>query len=206
MRQRYASGRPGRASGRPDLAAHEVLVSRSAFKLLEALETFGIVIRPGQRALDLGAAPGGWTQVLAGHGAQVTAVDPALLDPRVARLPGVTCAAMTAQAYFRVAQDRFDLIVNDMRLDARESARLMVEAAALLRPGGVGLLTLKLPERAPTTPARQALATLSRGYLRRQARCLFHNRHEVTVCLTDLRRAPEHDGPPVRKSSATCRQ
>lgn len=37
--------------------------SRAAFKLLELDDLFD-VLKPGQRIIDLGAAPGGWTQVI----------------------------------------------------------------------------------------------------------------------------------------------
>ncbi|MEX1198709.1 MAG: 23S rRNA (uridine(2552)-2'-O)-methyltransferase RlmE [Pseudohongiellaceae bacterium] len=39
--------------------------SRASFKLLEIQDKDG-VIRPGMRVVDLGAAPGGWSQVVAG--------------------------------------------------------------------------------------------------------------------------------------------
>jgi 23S rRNA (uridine2552-2'-O)-methyltransferase len=51
--------------------------SRAAFKLLELDEKFGL-LKPGLRVLDLGAAPGGWTQVAAarvGAAGRVVAID-----------------------------------------------------------------------------------------------------------------------------------
>lgn len=44
------------------LAKERGYVSRAAFKLIELDRKYGI-FRPGQRVLDLGASPGGWTQV-----------------------------------------------------------------------------------------------------------------------------------------------
>ena len=41
-------------------------VSRSAFKLIEMNQKLGL-IRPGMRIVDLGAAPGGWTQAALGE-------------------------------------------------------------------------------------------------------------------------------------------
>lgn len=62
--------------------------SRAAFKLLEMDEKHRL-LRPGARVLDLGAAPGGWTQVAAeraGPGGRVVALDLLPMDP----VPGAT--------------------------------------------------------------------------------------------------------------------
>jgi len=62
--------------------------SRAAFKLLEIVRRDGLA-RPGDCAVDLGAAPGSWSQVLAGRvgkSGRVIALD--LLE--VSALPGVT--------------------------------------------------------------------------------------------------------------------
>lgn len=57
--------------------------SRSAFKLLEIQEKYHL-IRPGMQIVDLGAAPGGWSQVvvkcLKGQG-KLIAVDRLEMDP-----------------------------------------------------------------------------------------------------------------------------
>jgi 23S rRNA (uridine2552-2'-O)-methyltransferase len=55
--------------------------SRAAFKLLELDDRFHL-IRKGARVLDLGAAPGGWTQVAVRRGAaSVLATDLLPIDP-----------------------------------------------------------------------------------------------------------------------------
>ncbi|MFS8368043.1 RlmE family RNA methyltransferase [Acetobacter oryzifermentans] len=55
--------------------------SRAAFKLIELDDRFHL-IRPGMRIVDLGAAPGGWTQVLVKRGAaQVVGVDLLPVEP-----------------------------------------------------------------------------------------------------------------------------
>jgi 23S rRNA (cytidine2498-2'-O)-methyltransferase len=59
-------------------------VSRAGFKLMEALEEYPIVFKKNSEnsvALDLGAAPGGWTKVLLERGLKVVAVDPVQLAP-----------------------------------------------------------------------------------------------------------------------------
>src|SRR5579872_5197435 len=72
-------------------AKREGLRSRAAFKLIEIDDKYHL-LKPGARVLDLGAAPGGWSEVAAkrvgavdGKGA-VVATD--LLE--MAPIPGVT--------------------------------------------------------------------------------------------------------------------
>jgi 23S rRNA (cytidine2498-2'-O)-methyltransferase len=63
--------------------------SRAYLKLWEALVRARKWPGPGERCLDAGASPGGWTWALARLGAAVTAVDRAPLEDLVRALPGV---------------------------------------------------------------------------------------------------------------------
>ncbi|MCY0902251.1 MAG: methyltransferase domain-containing protein [Firmicutes bacterium] len=166
-------------------------VSRAEFKLLEALDLYPILICDGATALDLGAAPGGWTRVLRERGLHVTAVDPAVLDARVAGDPHVRHVQQSAQSFLRSTRERFAVVVNDMKMDARASCALMVQAEDCLEPGGFGVMTLKLPEKHPELTVRDSLDRLRVTYDLVGARQLFHNRSEVTVVL---RKREAHDG------------
>ncbi len=69
-------------------ASQEGYRSRAAYKLLE-IQQKDRILQPGMRVVDLGAAPGGWSQVaaqLTGKKGQVIALDLLDMDP----LPGVT--------------------------------------------------------------------------------------------------------------------
>lgn len=64
-------------------AQQQGLRSRAAFKLQELQERFDL-IRPGMTVVDLGAAPGGWSQVarpLVGSGGRVLALDILEMEP-----------------------------------------------------------------------------------------------------------------------------
>jgi 23S rRNA (cytidine2498-2'-O)-methyltransferase len=63
--------------------------SRAYLKCWEALTRLRHRPAAGERCLDAGASPGGWTWALARLGAAVTAVDRAPLDDAVAALPQV---------------------------------------------------------------------------------------------------------------------
>lgn len=175
------------AGGVRRFAREKGQISRAEFKLLEALELFGIELPTGGLALDLGAAPGGWTRVLRQRGQYVTAVDPADLHPSLKADRGVRHKQMTAEAYLANDPDTFDLIVNDMRLDARDSARLTAAYAPHLYPHGLILMTFKLPEKGRRQPIDHALNLLRQAYEITGVRQLFHNRSEITVSGTKKR-------------------
>ena len=65
--------------------------SRAYLKLWEALVRLRKWPGAGDRCLDAGASPGGWTWALARLGARVCAVDRAPLEDRIAALDGVEC-------------------------------------------------------------------------------------------------------------------
>ncbi|MGY2977923.1 SAM-dependent methyltransferase [Thermostichus sp. OS-CIW-31] len=166
-------------------------ISRSEFKLLEAIQVFQIPLVPGGQALDLGAAPGGWSRILRLYGQQVTAVDPGDLDERLSQDPGIRHHCLSAQAYLARGPGRFHLILNDMRMDGPASAHLMVAFAPHLQPQGRAVMTLKLPHQHRLRVLRQSLEILGSAFPLVRARHLFHNRSEVTLYLQQGIPAPQ---------------
>lgn len=160
-------------------------ISRSEFKLLEAMEAFGVRTESGEEALDLGAAPGGWTRVLVERGAKVHAIDTGELDARMREHRDVSFIRMRAQDVARRSGlPRFSFVVNDLRMDARDSARVMNEMLRILAPSGRAVMTVKLPRSKPVAVLEAAITILRKGYAVQGVRHLFHNRNEVTVSLT----------------------
>jgi 23S rRNA (uridine2552-2'-O)-methyltransferase len=133
-------------------ARREGFRSRAAFKLVE-IDDKHRLFKPGGRVADLGAAPGGWTQVAAkrvGPQGRVVAIDILEMDP----VPGVEFAQidfLDADAPDRLKAmlgGPADVVLSDMAANAtghRQTDHLkimaLVEAAAefageVLKPGG----------------------------------------------------------------------
>jgi 23S rRNA (uridine2552-2'-O)-methyltransferase len=165
-------------------ARREGLRSRAAFKLKE-IDDKHALLRPGQRVVDLGAAPGGWSQVAAervgaGHGArrgQVLAIDLLPMAP----IPGVEflCLDMldaTTPARLRslLRGGRADVVLSDMAAQGTGHGRTdhlrimaLAEAAAdfacsILAPGGAFLCKVFQggTERTLLEGLRRAFATV----------------------------------------------
>jgi 23S rRNA (uridine2552-2'-O)-methyltransferase len=144
-------------------AKREGYRSRSAFKLIE-IDDKHRLLKPGARVVDLGAAPGGWSQVAAervravegsGHSrGQVVAIDLLELEP----IPGVAFAHLdfmdaSAPARLRamLREGRADIVLSDMAAQGTGHTRTdhlrimgLAEAAAefaceVLVPGGAFL-------------------------------------------------------------------
>ena len=64
-------------------------VSRAELKMREIMAEFPEIFTSDKIALDIGAAPGGWTRAMAGKLEKVIAVDRAKLDPAVMALQNV---------------------------------------------------------------------------------------------------------------------
>ncbi len=89
--------------------------NRAYLKLWEALSLLEKYPKPGDNALDLGASPGGWTFVMQSLGAKVTAVDKAPLDPKIAKLPNVTCLQQSAFGLDPAKLDKtYDWVLSDV--------------------------------------------------------------------------------------------
>ena len=138
-------------------AKREGYRSRAAFKLLEIDDKYRL-LKPGMTVVDLGAAPGGWSQIAAkrvgspGKG-KVIAID--LLE--MGEIPGVAFAQLdfldadAPDKLLAMMGGRADVVMSDMAANTtghRKTDQLrivgLVEAAALfasevLNPGGTFL-------------------------------------------------------------------
>jgi 23S rRNA (uridine2552-2'-O)-methyltransferase len=136
-------------------AKHEGYRSRAAYKLIEIDERYHI-LRPGLKVVDLGAAPGGWSQVAvqrvgASHGkGTVIGIDLLEVEP-IAGADIAVLDFLTEDAPRRLAErlgGKADVVLSDMAANATGHKKTdhlrivgLVELAAefaceILAPGG----------------------------------------------------------------------
>lgn len=177
--------------GIPRLRMPREAPSRSTLKLEEALlvllqpEERGALLQAGRTAVDLGAAPGGWTWQLIQRGLHVTAVDN---GPMGEQVMASGLVEHRREDGFRYRPSRaVDLLVCDMVEQPSRIADLM---ARWLQRGDcrAAVFNLKLPMKQRFRAVQDGLSRLPardpRGtpYTVR-CRQLYHDRDEVTVAV-----------------------
>ena len=170
--------------------------SRSTLKLAEAIEIFmdrgeqSRLLRHGMTAVDLGAAPGGWTWQLVRRGIRVTAVDNGLMKGAMAKHPLVQHLRQDGFKY--TPRKAVDWLVCDIVDKPAKVAALVGEwfAVGLARHA---IFNLKLPMKQRVVALDGALngirARLDEEGInyRMMAKQLYHDREEVTVFLTRIK-------------------
>lgn len=134
-------------------ARREGYLSRAVYKLADICEEFTL-IDEGETVVDLGASPGGWTQIAlerVGEDGRVIAVDQQPIeveDDRVTEVRGDITEESTVEAIRRAAGGPVDVVVSDMApnlsgnysMDHARSVHLaqtaLDVASQVLRPGG----------------------------------------------------------------------
>lgn len=166
--------------------------SRSYLKLAEAFETFLDIqeqkswLKPGMHAVDLGAAPGGWTWQLVQRGLKVIAVDNGPLKGAAAQ--HATIKHLRQDGFRYRPRQPVDWVVCDMVEQPQRVASLMAEwiASGL---AARAIFNLKLPMKKRLEALNGALDGVrdvleKKGIrYRLQAKHLYHDREEVTVFL-----------------------
>lgn len=201
--------------GRVDLSKHphgfidpfrenkEKLVSRAEFKIMEAFSEFGI--RPPQVAIDIGAAPGGWSLFLAKKGASVIAIDSGRLEygkirdrgvkVRVAKDIGrlkinkeklkagsiVHIACGLGKAYPALRGLKVDFVGNDINAGGIDSSKAVMMYSELMKKDATLVMTLKCMHRNVERYIKEVEKALRPSFKIVRWKVLAHNRQEITL-------------------------
>ncbi len=151
--------------------------NRAYLKLWEALVQLRRWPQPGERCLDLGASPGGWTWVLAKLGAEVVAIDKAPLEPRIAALKGVSWRGESAFGLEPESVGAVDWLFSDIICYPARLLRLVERwrASGLVKNF---VCTIKFQGETDHDSAEAFAAIPGARVLH-----LHHNKHELTFLL-----------------------
>lgn len=172
--------------GIPRLRMPKDAPSRSTLKLAEAFLAFELEdqLRPGQTAVDLGAAPGGWTYQLVRRGIHVTAVDNGPMDKA---LLGFEMVEHLREDGLKYRPKRpVDWLVCDMVESPSRIARVIADWLAEGK-AAAAVFNLKLPMKRRYDELETCRALIETrldeaGFTYTlAARQLYHDREEVTV-------------------------
>jgi len=167
--------------------------SRSTLKLAEAIDVFmdrseqTRLLRSGMTAVDLGAAPGGWTWQMVKRGIRVAAVDNGPMKGVLAKHPLVE--HLKQDGFKFSPRKAVDWLICDM---VEKPAKVAELIAAWFAAGWCkhAIFNLKLPMKQRLTAVDSALNGIKKRLdeeginYRMEAKQLYHDREEITVFLT----------------------
>ncbi len=158
--------------------------SRAYLKVEEAIRWFGLALREGDVAVELGSAPGGVVYALLARGLKVTGIDPGEMATVVKANKRFTHLAMSA---FDVRESnlpkRVDWLLLDMNTEPELGLRAVEHVIKLGRMPTYGVvLTLKLNQPSFSVRIPELVNRVrSRGFGWVYAKQLTANRREITV-------------------------
>ena len=160
----------------------EVDISRAKYKLIEAISTFKLDLSKVHNALDLGAAPGGWTSVLLEKEIAVTAVDIAAMDVRLDKFKNYTNIKGNITG-LDLPEQSFDLLVADISLNSKSTATMINKASRFLKNNGYAIVTVKLAGDKVRRSIKEVKEIYQEVFEIEEVKQLFHNKDEVTMLL-----------------------
>jgi 23S rRNA C2498 (ribose-2'-O)-methylase RlmM len=177
-------------------------VSRSELKLREAFDQFGI--SGGGTAIDLGAAPGGWSAFLVQNGFKVIAIDRGDLNHDALSAVGIRVKRTGAkkavdaekllrksdiihikggfkQARSALRVKEVDLLVDDMNIQCSDTAHAVNSYLRFLKRGASLVITVKCMTRYAPRHIAEARKELGKRLSIEGIKVLPGNRQEITV-------------------------
>ncbi len=166
--------------------------SRSTLKLEEAIHWFlskkqqAELIKNGMTAVDLGAAPGGWTWQFVRRDCLVTAIDNGPMDDALMKTGMVE--HLKTDAFTYAPKKKVDWLVCDMAERPLHVSRLIARWFTSKQCNNA-IFNLKLPMKKRLASVQECITlletTLTQAGIKYniQAKHLYHDREEITVCI-----------------------
>ena len=167
--------------------------SRSTLKLDEAIKWFltpqqeSELFHLGKTAVDLGSAPGGWTWQLVQRQCLVTAIDNGPMQVELMKTGMVE--HLKTDAFTYEPDKKVDWLVCDMAERPLHVSRL-ISRWLTKRQCTNTIFNLKLPMKKRLSSVQECLELLEQNLTQEnmqykiQAKQLYHDREEITVCIT----------------------
>ena len=180
------------AMGIPRLKMPAAAPSRSTLKLDEAIQWFLSVsqqaklFKPGMTAVDLGAAPGGWSWQLVQRGCLVTAIDNGPMQEQLMKTGMVE--HLKTDAFTFAPEKSVDWLVCDMAERPLHVSRLIARWLSEKQCSNA-IFNLKLPMKKRLDSVQECLSLIEQKLTQAnieysiQAKQLYHDREEITVCI-----------------------